>query len=47
MYALSGTAKLIVVNPEAWLRYVLTHVADHPVNRIDDLLPWKLAAAKI
>ena len=50
MYSLIGTAKLNGVDPEAWLRYVLTHVADHPVNRIEEFLPWnladKIAAAK-
>ena len=40
MYCLIGTAKLNGVDPEAWLRYVLTHVADHPVNRIEQFLPW-------
>jgi len=25
------------------LRDVLTRIADHPINRIDDLLPWNLA----
>ena len=35
------------VAPEAWLRHVLTHITDHPVNRVDDFLPWncKLPAA--
>jgi transposase len=34
------TAKLNGVNPEAWLAWVLERIQDHPVNRIDDLLPW-------
>jgi hypothetical protein len=29
------------VDPWAWLTWVLTHIADYKINRIDELLPWR------
>jgi transposase len=44
LYSLIQTAKLNKIDPEVYLRDVLAHIADHPINRIADLLPWKLDA---
>jgi transposase len=45
MYTLLQTAKLNAVDPRAWLANVLARINDHPINRIEDLLPWNWAAA--
>ena len=42
IYSLVGSAKLNGIDPELYLRSVLTRIADHPINRIDDLLPWNI-----
>ena len=44
-YTLIETAKLNGVNPQAWLTDVLSRIADHKINRIDELLPWRYAAS--
>jgi transposase len=39
-YTLIETARMNKVDPEAWLTWVLTHIADHKINRINELAPW-------
>lgn len=39
-YTLLETAKLNGINPQAYLTWVFDTIADHPENRIDELLPW-------
>jgi hypothetical protein len=36
-------AEMLRIDPRAYLDYVLTHIADHKINRIDELLPWCVA----
>ena len=40
MYTLIGTAKLNDIDPQAWLADVLERIADHPIQRLPELLPW-------
>ena len=43
-YTLIETCKMNKVNPEAWLAWVLTKIQDHPVTKMDELLPWAYKA---
>jgi transposase len=42
-YTLIRTAKMNGLEPEAYLRDILTRIGEHPINAIDALLPWNIA----
>lgn len=44
MYSLVETAKLNGLDPQAYLREVFERIAEHPINRIEQLLPWNISA---
>jgi hypothetical protein len=46
-YTLIETAKLNGVDPQAWLTDTLSRIADHKINKIDQLLPWQYAQASV
>ena len=40
MYSLIVTAKLNDVDPQAWLADILARIAGHPIQKLDELMPW-------
>ncbi|WP_435106802.1 IS66 family transposase [Arhodomonas sp. AD133] len=42
VYSLIGTARMNGIDPYAYLRAVLERIGQHPINRIDELLPWNI-----
>jgi transposase len=47
LYTLIETAKLNGIEPYAYLSDVVARIAEHPINRIDALLPWQWAEGRI
>ena len=47
IYSIIETAKMCGINPQAYLRDVIEHIADHPVNRVAELLPWNIEGIRL
>lgn len=47
MYSLIVTAKLNDVDPQAWLADVLARIAEHPAQKVDELMPWNWRPAAL
>jgi transposase len=45
LYSLIATAKLNGLDPALYLRTILAQIPDHPINRIQELLPWNIVAS--
>jgi len=41
LYSLLGTCKMHGIEPYSWLKEVLQKIADHPINKIQNLLPHR------
>jgi hypothetical protein len=33
----------MAVRPQAWLTDTLARIADHKINKLDELMPWRYA----
>jgi len=42
-YSLIESCKLNNIDPQRYLHYVLERIADYPINRVEELLPWNVA----
>jgi len=43
IYSLLGSAKLNGIDPELYLHHILEQIADHPISKIHELLPWNVS----
>jgi transposase len=42
LYSIISTANLNGINPRKYLTAVLKRIGQHPINKIDELLPWNI-----